>query len=453
MKNDKLILTKKILTHLFYASVFIFLIAFNFQDSRTGGWYQQWLPGGLGNVPVKDMVFTDSLTGYIIAGSPYLLKTTNGGDNWFVSQNFSDTVILSNIQFVNKDSAVLCEANSIYKTTNKGLSWTRFFLPGYPYNESLAYWIYALNFDSLWLACGTGFNHPQLYLTTNGGINWVLKLEQTSGCEYDKVYFYNKRIGFCCTYNRILKTSNGGDNWSEVLTGEGYTDIHFIDSLTGWKAGGYIKKTTNGGLNWFIQPLPTSNWISAMSKISVLNKDTIWGVGGAIQWIVGTSHFRGIVYKTINGGVNWGYQIPDTSVDSYYFQNIYFFNKRNGWVYNTNYNFHTITGGNDTTFYTSINNNTALVSKDFILYQNFPNPFNGSSWIYYYLNEPGKVNLKVYDIGGREMGTLVNEEQNTGGYGVPVAIELSSGVYFYKLVYINKKGELQTDTKKMVVVK
>jgi len=51
------------------------------------------------------------------------------------------------------------------------------------------------------------------------------------------------------------------------------------------------------------------------------------------------------------------------------------------------------------------------------------------------------------------MATLINEEQNTGGYGIPIAVQLSSGVYFYKLVYINRKGEMQMETKKMVLLK
>jgi hypothetical protein len=63
------------------------------------------------------------------------------------------------------------------------------------------------------------------------------------------------------------------------------------------------------------------------------------------------------------------------------------------------------------------------------------------------------VKLKIFDITGREMATLVNEVQSTGGYGIPVSVQLSSGVYFYKLVYTNKKGELQMDVKKMVVLK
>ncbi|MCX6164135.1 MAG: YCF48-related protein, partial [Ignavibacteriae bacterium] len=361
---------EKLTSLIFYLSIIFFFIAFNFQDTRTGGWYQQWLPGGLGTL--IDITFTDSLTGYVIADST-IIKTTNGGDNWFVNQNLHNIIGLNNIQFVNKDSAIISETSSIYKTTNKGLNWTRIVFPGYPYNTMYAFCMYALNFDTIYLGGGNGFGHPQLYLTTNGGINWTLKLEQTSGSEYDKVYFYNKNIGFCCTYNRILKTSNGGDNWVEILTGEGYTDIHFVDSLVGWKAGGYIKKTTNGGLNWFIQPLPTSNWISAMSEISVLNKDTIWGIGGAIQWIPATNHFRGIVYRTTNGGNNWGYQIPDTSIDSYIFINISFSNKNNGWVYDSK-DFHTNTGGSDTTLFTNVNNNITSVSKEFVLNQNYPNP-------------------------------------------------------------------------------
>ncbi|NWF49666.1 MAG: T9SS type A sorting domain-containing protein [Ignavibacteriaceae bacterium] len=97
--------------------------------------------------------------------------------------------------------------------------------------------------------------------------------------------------------------------------------------------------------------------------------------------------------------------------------------------------------------------------KDFVLYQNYPNPFNPATKIKYSipalsLNPFSKlegtfVTLKVYDILGNEVGTLVNEEQQPGVYEVEFsASNLSSGIYFYKL----QTGSY-TDTKKMILMK
>jgi len=85
----------------------------------------------------------------------------------------------------------------------------------------------------------------------------------------------------------------------------------------------------------------------------------------------------------------------------------------------------------------------------FELEQNYPNPFNPSTKIKYSIVALGLVTLKVYDILGKEMMTLVNKEQSTGSYEIEFnASSLPSGVYFYQL----KSGSL-VQTKKMVLLK
>ncbi|MCU7525523.1 MAG: T9SS type A sorting domain-containing protein, partial [Ignavibacteria bacterium] len=78
--------------------------------------------------------------------------------------------------------------------------------------------------------------------------------------------------------------------------------------------------------------------------------------------------------------------------------------------------------------------------------QNYPNPFNPVTTISYSLPEVSKVELKVYDILGREVMTLVNKEQNAGRYNVQFnAGRLSSGIYIYRILAKNF-----TRTNKMV---
>lgn len=71
---------------------------------------------------------------------------------------------------------------------------------------------------------------------------------------------------------------------------------------------------------------------------------------------------------------------------------------------------------------------------DFSLDQNFPNPFNPSTVIKYQLPTNSYVILKVYDLLGRELKTLVNEQENAGNYSITfTASNLSSGTYFYRI--------------------
>jgi len=101
-------------------------------------------------------------------------------------------------------------------------------------------------------------------------------------------------------------------------------------------------------------------------------------------------------------------------------------------------------------------NNPSCVStysevKKYSLMNNFPNPFNPSTTIQYAISSTQFVTLKVYDLLGREVATLVNEEKTAGNYEIEFGVkslELSSGIYFYKL----QAGEF-VETKKMILLK
>jgi hypothetical protein len=93
------------------------------------------------------------------------------------------------------------------------------------------------------------------------------------------------------------------------------------------------------------------------------------------------------------------------------------------------------------------------VIRAFRLGQNYPNPFNPTTVISYQLPISSQVTLKVYDVLGRNVATLVNEKKQAGQYDVAFdAGKLSSGVYFYKLIASGAAGDF-IQTKKMLLVK
>jgi photosystem II stability/assembly factor-like uncharacterized protein len=94
-------------------------------------------------------------------------------------------------------------------------------------------------------------------------------------------------------------------------------------------------------------------------------------------------------------------------------------------------------------------NQISTAAEAFKLYQNYPNPFNPGTVISYSLKENGYVTLKIFDILGKEVATLVNAKQNAGTYNVEWdAGKYNSGVYFYKL-----STEKFSDTKRMILLK
>lgn len=95
------------------------------------------------------------------------------------------------------------------------------------------------------------------------------------------------------------------------------------------------------------------------------------------------------------------------------------------------------------------NPNQSDIPLDFALNQNYPNPFNPTTRIQYQLSGNSQVTLKVYNILGSEVATLVNEEKQAGSYEVSFdASDLSSGIYFYSL----RAGSF-IETKKMLLLK
>lgn len=98
---------------------------------------------------------------------------------------------------------------------------------------------------------------------------------------------------------------------------------------------------------------------------------------------------------------------------------------------------------------TAVEDEVNSVVNKFSLEQNYPNPFNPSTNIKYRLSGISNVSLKVYDVLGKEVATLVNEEKPAGSYEVKFdATGLSSGIYFYKL----QAGSL-IETKKMILLR
>ena len=439
----------------------LFVLAFTLTGNPPSGWYQQFMPN-LNGQSISDILFLDSLTGFAITGDQtpndtnYILRTTNGGDNWSIIYQAYRNFL--KVQFINNTTGFVCggfntSSGTLLKTTNGGDNWVSLNTPGSVWYDDMS----VLNEDTIWLVQRSSLDGG-VFRTTNGGVNWE---NQFSGGSQNpnKIYMYNGRIGYFSAGSiaspNIYKTTNSGLNWNIILSGENFTDIYFLDSLLGWKCSSsdvaFIRKTTNGGENWTSQSLPpegSSFLFSRMIRFSFVNKDTIWGVGGT--YILSAGNYRGVIYKTTNGGINWGYQIPDTSIHITGYAFVVFVNKDRGWSYHSQQGgVRTVTGGDTITYYTNIHQIGNEIPTNFELFQNYPNPFNPSTNIKFRIKSSTLARLSIYDISGKAIATLVNEKLSPGEYEYKFdGTGLSSGIYFYRL----ETGGF-IDTKKMILVK
>jgi len=422
-------------------------------SSITPQWYiQNQSP----NEKLMSISFSDSNNGLVVgsdfnpAGTNYILTTTDGGTNWSTQttsnpQNiYNRDVVYFNSQNIWMIAAGFYDYGSrILKSTNGGIDWIEQLFKTYDFFDALYFldtnngWVIS-NIDSL-------FNFTNaLYSTSDGGISWIY--QDCCGApftgSYWDVFFTNLNNGWVVGQSGLIShTTDGGLNWQrqDLASTNQFSGCYFIGEV-GWVVGqswsdfsGKIFKTSNNGLNWIEQYCGVSK-----NLYSVFFIDTLKG------FIVAED---GIILKTTDGGQNW---IQQSSGSTMHLKDIYFIDNNNGWVTgNGGTILHTTNGG--VTFIEE--NESTSAPNNFMLSQNYPNPFNPSTKISWQAPVSGWQTLKVYDVLGNEVATLVNEYRNAGSYEVEfkssVGIrQLANGVYFYQL----KAGDY-LETKKMILLK
>jgi photosystem II stability/assembly factor-like uncharacterized protein len=373
--------------------------------------------------------FLNENTGYIVGevdsdrGSIY--KTTNYGVNWVKLQTSPYiNIALWNLSFINVNTGYVCGYNSkIFKTTDGGLNWTYSLAPSHNVAQSYQ----AIKFFDE----NTGYlggRDGLIVKTTNGGINWNTLIIAYN--DINSFYFFDINTGIMDTYGgQFYKTTNAGVNWNNYLSYYSFYHLDFVDNNTGFASGFRVYKSTNSGNSWF--PIsPSSNWTYSLS---VINNSIIY------SGLYDSSH----IYKTTNGGTNWIKQ-PLPIQPWYPVESIFFVNENTGFSCANHSIFKTTNGGN-----VFINNISTEIPDGFKLFQNYPNPFNPSTNIRYQITDNNFVSLKVFDILGKEITTLVDETQKPGIYEVQFdGSNLPSGVYFYNLTSIG-----MNITKKMLLSK
>lgn len=384
-----------------------------------------WRPQNSGVTSQFDKVhFANANTGIILEPWGFILRTTNGGVNWTrINTGINGQYA---VRFKDANTAYLFGFTNLYKSTNGGVNWTSVMNMG---NSASGIFFFG---ETIIVA-----GNPLLYKSTNNGLNWSSLPSHSDG------YFVNENTGWSITaqyypppnpnnniYNRIYKTTNGGVNWflQSELTSQVqpmYNMIRFCDESTGYISGLYgTRKSTNGGIAWTVIK-PGMSW-----GVFPVNKDTLWLTEPGSK-----------LYYSVNGGNNWSYDSINTTIND-----IYFVDKNTAWAVGQNGKIFI-----SSTAFTSLEGLGEISPTEYMLYQNYPNPFNPSTKIKYAVSENNSsIRIEVFDIRGRIVAVLIDKTHSAGVYEVDFnSYNLSTGIYFYRFI----ADEVVKDAKKMLLVK
>jgi Secretion system C-terminal sorting domain len=392
--------------------------------------------------------------------NPKFALTTDGGSNWSVdsaqipSGSGVEAIYARDTQtaWIAVYNTINSANSGIYKTSNGGLSWLKqgnaFTGGGHPTI------IYFYNKSDTGICVGSPRNnHFEIYTTKDGGVNWdtVTNIPSSGGDFFTTGSSGSGNIFlFSTALRKIYRSTDRGITWTKIdynLSSGTGVDIQLKDSLQGLACtyfGDHINRvatTANGGVNWsLIQPNPPA-------QPSFYFLTYVPGTGG--MYMV-TSHNNyswndevttpGSMF-TKDGGNTW---IP---IDSKPHGPSSFSDDGWGWSSGIGDTIYRIF--RDDLLVTGVKGDANINPTHFYLDQNYPNPFNPTTKINYSIPSSEFVTLKVYDVLGNEVATLVDEYKSAGKYEITFnATGLTSSIYIYQLIVGN-----YIQTRKMVLLK
>ncbi len=382
-------------------------------------WSPKYYPGGV--VPGVINTFALSDTNIFAGTINGMYLSTNAAGSWklidsgltqpnIIALAASGTSIFAGIlpstKYIATPPYVISIPGGVYLSTNNGTTWG---IVDTGLVDTLGMNVSCFAVMGTTIFAGTS-DGGGIYRSTNNGATWTSAstgLLDTSPSASYYYYIYALAVSgttlFAGTDNGVFVSTNNGTSWTAASTG----------------------LQANG-----IYPYPE------ISSLAVSGSSVFAGANG------GTPSG---VYMSTNNGTSW--TMPDTGMTNYnihYTQLLVWGNRlyaltESGVWYRPLNQFGT----------TSVNDASNALPARFSLSQNYPNPFNPTTVVSYQLPVTSRVTLKVYDVLGREVASLVDAEKNAGIHSVTFdGNSLSSGVYFYRL----QAGNF-SDIKKLMLVK
>ncbi|MGE5437716.1 MAG: T9SS type A sorting domain-containing protein [Syntrophothermus sp.] len=341
--------------------------------------------------------FINDYIGYLVSKDYILYKTTDKGETWkFLADS------LFRVQFADENVGYANSAIDVFllKTTDGGLTWIS---TGQVAFQTSDYEV--VTKDKVFII---GQNNKNYQVTTDGGKTWSTVFQSLRNICYDNIEFI-EGTGYITTYldnpqypdtPGVFHSIDGGNSWNFIPN-------HILPYLS---MSGKIKGIAHAGIDnggWF--DITSNGFASSERKRASIKSQDYFFYSCEIFYTCGDS---GYFAKSTDCGDTWT-EIPFVVLNP-----------------------------------TDVDENNSTITN-YSLEQNYPNPFNPSTRISYNLLSSGMTTIKIYDVLGKEIATLVNEYQTSGSHYVDFKAEgLNSGVYFYKI----NSGEY-TEVKKMVFIK
>lgn len=249
---------------------------------------------------LHDVHFNSEEEGWIIGNGngSAIMYTNDAGVTWETQLSGQYTPYTS-LFFIDENEGWAGGSNCIYHTTDKGASWIAQQVPNLNYAIKDLFFI---NHDIGWAVCTKRI----ILKTVDGGVNWTKIMNFTNNMDFESVYFNDEMHGcavggFHADDGFIMITTDGGNTWSDVSPEDcyGFRRVTFINSLTGWVCGfggpsgqpAELHNTTDGGLTWTEHTIANYTFLN---DIHFVNQDT-----GMIL------DENNRVYLTSNGGISW----------------------------------------------------------------------------------------------------------------------------------------------------
>lgn len=409
---------------------------------------------------VAPIIAHPTVSGTFYTARTSVYKSTDNGGNWTAISspvNGNNAIREMAISKTNPNLMFASSGALIFRSTNGGVNWSNV-TSGLPNKTITSVYVHPQD-ENIVLLTFSGFGTDKVYKSTNSGTSWFSIDGPLPDAPVNDLFIYTynpvkPNTYFVATDIGVFVTDDNGTNWVELPSGIPNTVIMHLDYSPSTKM---LRAATHGrgvyeAYITFDIPVELSSFNASLENQKVI-----------LRWTTATetnnSHFeverkfKNQDWEKIGEVIGAG---TTTIPQSYSFEEDFSFKTYEGKIL---YRLKQVDFDGSQNYSNVVSVEVNIKPENFSLSQNYPNPFNPSTKIKFTV--PGNaethhgVSLKVYDILGNEIATLVNEEKPAGIYEVEFNSDnLSSGIYFYHYEAYDISGnKLYSELRKMLLLK